>query len=221
VVVDAASKACATCRLDLPSHRFSPCRSGLQSSCKSCRNLAARLHASEVTVTEKRCRSCEHVLSAACFNRSKLRADGLQGECKTCTSKRKRECDYPVTLQSKQCSSCGLTLAADAFPRDRKRAGGLRAECRICASVSNRAGIYKIPATAVRELLRRSSCEICSTPFSDRRNQHIDHCHSTGAVRGVLCLSCNKMLGAARDNEKFLRAAIEYLSKSRVGKSCG
>lgn len=42
----------------------------------------------------------------------------------------------------------------------------------------------------------------------------IDHDHSTGAVRGLLCLSCNTILGNARDNPGTLQQLIDYLQRT-------
>jgi hypothetical protein len=44
---------------------------------------------------------------------------------------------------------------------------------------------------------------------------HIDHCHTTGKIRSLLCYNCNNMLGKAKDNEQTLAKAIEYLKEHR------
>ena len=40
----------------------------------------------------------------------------------------------------------------------------------------------------------------------------VDHCHTNGHVRGLLCNSCNSGLGFFRDSPDFLTAAIQYLA---------
>lgn len=59
-----------------------------------------------------------------------------------------------------------------------------------------------------------SCCAICGTNESKRGTKTswaVDHCHRTGAVRGILCHQCNAMLGYARDSRGTLAAAIVYL----------
>lgn len=52
-------------------------------------------------------------------------------------------------------------------------------------------------------------CRICG---EDPERLYIDHCHATGAVRGLLCWHCNSGLGHFRDDPDRLRMAIQYLS---------
>lgn len=57
-------------------------------------------------------------------------------------------------------------------------------------------------------------CGICRCPLDDSIRNVVDHDHTTGKVRGLLCICCNTVLGQARDNPDVLRAAIEYLAKN-------
>ncbi len=54
-------------------------------------------------------------------------------------------------------------------------------------------------------------CAICKGESNGRGDFHVDHCHETGKVRGLLCAKCNLLLGHANDDTKLLRAAIGYL----------
>ena len=56
-----------------------------------------------------------------------------------------------------------------------------------------------------------NSCTICK---STDLPLVVDHCHTTGDVRGVLCNFCNTGLGHFRDDPKRLSNAIEYLKST-------
>lgn len=59
-------------------------------------------------------------------------------------------------------------------------------------------------------------CAVCSTASpGGQGNWHVDHCHTTGRVRGLLCCNCNRGLGYFRDNSEFLTNAIAYLNDPR------
>ncbi|MFE5866619.1 endonuclease VII domain-containing protein [Streptomyces virginiae] len=44
---------------------------------------------------------------------------------------------------------------------------------------------------------------------------HVDHCHKTGRVRGVLCFNCNVGLGLLKESPDRIRRAAEYLEGTR------
>jgi hypothetical protein len=54
-------------------------------------------------------------------------------------------------------------------------------------------------------------CIICSSQMDGPRDPCVDHCHSEGHVRGLLCWSCNIGLGHFKDNIASLEKAIDYL----------
>lgn len=57
-----------------------------------------------------------------------------------------------------------------------------------------------------------SKCGVCGlTDPGSTKGWHIDHCHNTKRVRGILCNHCNLMLGYAKDNAETLANAIKYL----------
>lgn len=64
------------------------------------------------------------------------------------------------------------------------------------------------------ERMRARGCDICGASNGSGRwgQLHIDHCHDTGKVRGVLCGHCNSGVGYFRNDPSLLRAAIKYLT---------
>lgn len=46
----------------------------------------------------------------------------------------------------------------------------------------------------------------------------VDHCHKNGAIRGLLCKSCNQAIGLMKDDPKILRRAIAYLTRPLLQK---
>lgn len=61
-----------------------------------------------------------------------------------------------------------------------------------------------------------NECAICGTSISDLdHTAHLDHCHDTGKVRGVLCRRCNTGIGMLNDDPDTLMKAVNYLINAR------
>lgn len=54
-------------------------------------------------------------------------------------------------------------------------------------------------------------CAICRRARGVVKKLSVDHDHETGFVRGLLCGTCNSMLGDARDDPEFFDRAAAYL----------
>ena len=72
-------------------------------------------------------------------------------------------------------------------------------------------------------LKQKGVCAICFLPETiiDKRTNEfrklaVDHCHTTGKVRGLLCSHCNHGIGKFKDNTKLLKSAIYYLEEKEV-----
>lgn len=64
-------------------------------------------------------------------------------------------------------------------------------------------------------------CAICcsdETAMDHRSNKlkrlAIDHCHTTGRIRGLLCVNCNHALGKFKDSITIMEQAIKYLKEN-------
>lgn len=77
---------------------------------------------------------------------------------------------------------------------------------------------YSISIETYNEMLKgqKGQCKICGTEDftkgkSNKNRPFVDHCHTTGKVRGLLCHHCNAGLGHFLDDTELLLSAINYL----------
>ena len=77
-----------------------------------------------------------------------------------------------------------------------------------------RARRYGLSLEELRAMLARqgNACAICRKAGV---GLHIDHCHATGKVRGLLCRKCNQGLGNYNDDPSLTAAATAYLKAAR------
>lgn len=107
----------------------------------------------------------------------------------------------PVLMaHCKECHKAGMRAYASDHA-DERRAKNLMAN-------------YGITPQQYGEMLARQDggCGICGVKTdSQNRRLHVDHNHETGAVRGLLCDSCNRAIGLLGDSADRLRMAVKYL----------
>jgi len=73
---------------------------------------------------------------------------------------------------------------------------------------------YNLTVEEYNQLLlkQNSVCALCLNPEQISGTVLcVDHCHSTGKVRGLLCRMCNSALGKFKDDKDILKRAVEYL----------
>lgn len=134
----------------------------------------------------------------------------------------------------KTCTVCGRSLPLSSFAKKRK---GLQPKCRECSNRHNREWYaanrearrvhdraynlrkaYGLTLEAFDQLWSRAEgrCETCGGQLRPGRNGHaVDHDHSTGEVRGLLCPSCNLAIGKMRDDPAIARRIASYLERFR------
>ena len=72
---------------------------------------------------------------------------------------------------------------------------------------------FGISLEQYNEMLKKqgSVCAICKEKCKSGKNLAVDHCHTTGKIRGLLCSNCNRGLGLFTDDKIKLSNAIIYL----------
>jgi hypothetical protein len=121
-----------------------------------------------------------------------------------------------------ECTKCGKNKDADSFYNYIRSKSGKTSACKECMKVpynpekslwSNRKcryGISKIDFY-VMKLNQFGLCSICCEKLPTDNKTHVDHCHKTGAVRGLLCPRCNKVIGYIESKPGVMGNIIDYL----------
>lgn len=55
-----------------------------------------------------------------------------------------------------------------------------------------------------------NACAACSCSFAEVA-PHVDHCHRTGRVRGILCSACNRALGILQEDRDRIFGLADYV----------
>lgn len=127
--------------------------------------------------------------------------------------------------RTKECNKCLQELPVTSFYLDRKY---LASSCKSCSNKLRKVNYDRTPYNPnakyikefgitlidYNELFRQQegNCLICKKhQINFKRRLAVDHSHTTGKVRGLLCSNCNLMLGHAKDNITTLQAGINYL----------
>ncbi len=155
-----------------------------------------------------------HVKSCGCWKVDQGRTLGKKyGGLSTKLSERKIK---NRLTKSRCCSRCGRRRKPDQFAIDprSKIPMGL---CRRCRNDDRRKYLFGISRPEYERLvvIQNNKCAICFRKPTRKRSLHVDHCHRTGRIRGLLCTHCNAMLGMAKDSTLTLKTAIHYLSSQQ------
>lgn len=106
--------------------------------------------------------------------------------------------------------------------RDPSKTAAWRAEYKVSGRSARAAWLYRLRrvyGTTEAEYeaqlaLQGGRCAICGREFDPGQRPATDHNHETGKFRGILCHSCNWILGYAHDDPATLASAIEYLLRT-------
>ena len=146
----------------------------------------------------KVCRDCAYTKSESEFIKNHTFKDGIDTLCRACNRKkvkqwRKDRPDLRKIQQKKEAHK-------DKIYNQRKH---LKATYGITVEQYN---------TMFSN--QQGCCAICKKHQTNfKRRLNVDHCHTSGKIRQLLCTNCNYLLGRAKDNVDILNESIQYLLK--------
>jgi formylmethanofuran dehydrogenase subunit E len=157
-----------------------------------------------IEILSKRCSKCNELRDIRFFNRGKECKDGYRGVCKVC---RKNNTDAEkayYVLHKEEINRRGRMWYRHNKDRHKR--------------LSEKRHLFKkygiTPEKVEQMRLNQSNrCAICKHEFQNKKDRHIDHDHSNGKIRELLCSKCNVGIGMFGDDTSLLSTAIEYLNK--------
>lgn len=120
----------------------------------------------------------------------------------------------------KKCNKCNIEKTEDQYFNNNSTKDKLSNLCKECDKTKSkefRINKYGLTIIEHLDLLKNQDykCAICGDK-DDWKSLNIDHCHSSGKVRGLLCTKCNTGLGMFNDKTELLLLAATYLEQSKI-----
>ncbi|MBZ9594995.1 MULTISPECIES: endonuclease VII domain-containing protein [Streptomyces] len=175
----------------------------------------------------KWCRGCSRDVPLSGFALDRNRGDGLQPRCRECVAEysaahyRRRQAargkvvreKVDVPSGHKLCRQCGEVKPHSEWHKNASASDGLSTRCKACRAIQGRAGHLKRSygmTEADRDEMIAAQDGLCCICLKAPA-VHVDHCHKTGRVRGVLCFNCNTAIGKLGDDPDAARRVVSYL----------
>jgi hypothetical protein len=161
----------------------------------------------------KRCKHCGETKALEDFYTDRKARDGRRPECKVCNLARRKAAylrnPQAVIERAKRWQRDNPERYAE---RQREyKESGRKAIANRKSHLKRKYGLTTEQYTAMLKR-QRGRCAICRD-FPGDLPLHVDHDHTTGAVRGLLCIRCNNALGLFRESHDLFRQAADYLYK--------
>ena len=166
----------------------------------------------------KTCNKCGVAQPLENFYKSPGMRDGRRGDCKECNLKAKQEryiADPAAAIARVKRWQQANADRVNANQRRRRSTPEARLRERA-AHLMRKYGLTIEQYDAMLET-QGGGCFICGRPPRDDISLHVDHDHSTGKVRGILCFRCNNALADFNEDTTVLRKAIGYLTVHAPG----
>lgn len=195
--------------------------------------MIAIIFGRQIGMLIKHCPKCkmDYPRTAEYFYKDKSRKDGFDSWCKRCQCIRQKEYGQRPEVKNHYKE---YYKARDQKPeikihhREYRKKYRENSENRIrenerikkwahskigrISRIKKNYNITNEQAVRLIEKQDKNICEMCNGNNSDKKRLGIDHNHTSGKIRGVLCFDCNTRLGIL-ENKKFVAKAKIYLEK--------
>jgi hypothetical protein len=162
----------------------------------------------------KTCSRCREAKTAENFHSAPNCRDGLQSRCKGCQNA--VNADWARRNPEKKSAAHTDWVERNRAHVNAAQRGRYKKDPERFKDYERRQNYGLEPGQYAAMLAAQGHrCAICGTAEPGKRGFHVDHCHQTRIVRGILCHHCNLLIGHAKESEVILGSAIEYLKSTQ------
>lgn len=152
------------------------------------------------------CFKCKVKLTSKNFVHSSKKADGIGTYCKTCCAESSARWRADNREHARSLDKAWKLANADRI-KIAKRKCIMRRDYGLSPDDYERLYTFQ-----------KGNCAVCLNPL---KQPNIDHNHTTGETRGLLCWICNNALGKFRDDPSLMERAANYIRSPAVEKALG
>lgn len=139
-------------------------------------------------------------------------------------------------MESKICTACKQELSLEKFSPAKRGYLNTYSQCRKCSNAKTKIWYEKTKGSKRRNTyyikqyglslehietvltIQEYCCELCKSRLDLDNTRSglglaVDHCHTSGIVRGLICNNCNRALGMIKENIQTLENMIKYLKR--------
>lgn len=130
--------------------------------------------------------------------------------CKSCETDISRA--SPICRKTRECLECRRARKKKETAKAAKEGGTVHRARKRDKFIRSKYGMGEVDLQLVLSF-QNNECRICCDPIAPgtKSGLHIDHCHITGRLRGLLCSNCNMGLGNMKEDPAVLVRAVLYL----------
>ena len=223
-------KTCSKCKIEKPFEDFAKREKsldGYRGQCRKCMNAAIK--ARKPKPDDIACKHCGTVFSPE-NKRFKYCCDDCKTEGRKAIEKRFRKSDKSKAYKreyNKTPKAIATREAYNSRPEVKKarREAGRRFDKShkgrwkaFCTKIKSQGGYLNDTFESYLKHCDKTNCDVCGVEMTqDRKGGNmrcVDHCHTTGKIRGALCAKCNSAEGYLKSDVEIVRNLLNYMERA-------
>ena len=225
-------KTCTKCKIEKPFEDFAKREKsvdGYRGQCRKCVRARQLELNPLVEIKHRDCTQCGTSFKPE-DNRIKLCSESCKAESRKLSFKRYASTDKCKAYRKEYSKTEKAIAAREAYEsrpevKKSKREAGRKFDKSqkgrwkaFCTKIKSHGGFIDDTFENYIKHCDKTNCDVCRVELtSDRKGGNmrcVDHCHTTGKIRGALCMKCNSAEGYLKSDVEIIRSLLEYLERT-------